>query len=204
MTDFSGYLDRAERATATVPGRTARTVVIRRTFDAPVDDVWQACTDPARIARWFLPVTGDLRLGGRYQLQDHAGGEILRCEPPKLFRATWEYGTEMSEVEVRLSDEGDGTLFELTHESDPDPEFWARYGPAATGVGWDGMLLGLVLHLEGGMIDDPVAWQASDDGRAFMIRSSELWGAAYAESGASPDEVATIVANASAFYTGTG
>ena len=39
--------------------------------DAAIDDVWDACTNPERIPRWFLPVSGDLRLGGRY----------LRVEP---------------------------------------------------------------------------------------------------------------------------
>ena len=29
------------------------------------------------------PISGDLRLGGRYQLQGNAGGEILVCEPPQ-------------------------------------------------------------------------------------------------------------------------
>ena len=48
--------------------------------------MWDACTDPERIGRWFLPVSGDLRLGGRYQLEGNAGGEILRCEPPTCSR----------------------------------------------------------------------------------------------------------------------
>jgi hypothetical protein len=39
----------------------ARTARIRRRYDAPIADVWDACTDPERIARWFLPVSGDLR-----------------------------------------------------------------------------------------------------------------------------------------------
>ena len=26
-----------------------------RHYDAPVEDVWDACTDPERIARWFCP-----------------------------------------------------------------------------------------------------------------------------------------------------
>ena len=47
----------------------ARTLTITQTYDAPVEDVWDACTNPERIPRWFLPVSGDLRLGGRYQLE---------------------------------------------------------------------------------------------------------------------------------------
>jgi hypothetical protein len=62
-------------------GEEVRTVLIRRRYDAPIQDVWEACTDPERLSRWFLPVTGDLRVGGRFSLQGNAGGEILRCDP---------------------------------------------------------------------------------------------------------------------------
>jgi hypothetical protein len=60
----------------------ARTVTIARSYDAPVEDVRDACTNPERIPRWFLPVTGELREGGRFQLEGNAGGTIERCEPP--------------------------------------------------------------------------------------------------------------------------
>lgn len=65
-------------------GKTARVVIATRTYDTTVDDVWDALTSVERIPRWFLPVTGDLRIGGRYQLKGNAGGEIRRCEPPRL------------------------------------------------------------------------------------------------------------------------
>ena len=35
-------------------------------FDTDIDDLWQACTDPARLARWIAEVSGDLRVGGRF------------------------------------------------------------------------------------------------------------------------------------------
>ncbi|NDV10553.1 activator of HSP90 ATPase [Rhodococcus sp. IEGM 248] len=74
----------------------ARTVTIGQTYDATVEEVWEACTTAERIPRWFLPVTGDLRLHGRYQLEGNAGGEILTCDPPNGFTATWEYGGDVS------------------------------------------------------------------------------------------------------------
>src|SRR5438132_4712331 len=88
----------------------ARTVTISQTYDAAIDDLWDACTNPERIPRWFLPVSGDLRLRGRYQLQGNAGGTIERCDPPNSFAATWEYGGDVSWIEVRLTGEpGGGT-----------------------------------------------------------------------------------------------
>src|SRR5688572_13669638 len=85
----------------------ARYLLIRRHYDAPVAEVWDACSNPDRISRWLMPVSGDLRLGGTYQLEDNAGGKILRCEPPRLLAATWVFGEpqpgDSSVVEVRLS-----------------------------------------------------------------------------------------------------
>ncbi|MER5177460.1 hypothetical protein ABT009_03625 [Streptomyces sp. NPDC002896] len=61
----------------TVPEGHARTVLVRRTYDAAIEDAWDACTDPRRISRWFLPVSGDLRLGGHYRPEGNASGGIL-------------------------------------------------------------------------------------------------------------------------------
>jgi uncharacterized protein YndB with AHSA1/START domain len=52
------------------------TVMISRTYDADAKDVWDALTNPERLPRWFYPVSGDLRVGGTFQLEGNAGGEI--------------------------------------------------------------------------------------------------------------------------------
>jgi len=194
---------------ADTPAGEARTVLLRRSYDTSVEDVWDAVTDPERIRRWFLPVSGDLRPGGRYQTEGNAGGEIVRCEPPRLLRLTWEFGEPVeggySEVEVRLSpgtgaDDATSTVFELEHIAITDPERWTEYGPGAVGVGWDLTLLGLGLHLAGGGIADPRAWEQSREARELMTLSSNAWGAASVAGGESPDAVAVMVANTTAFY----
>jgi uncharacterized protein YndB with AHSA1/START domain len=187
------------------PSGAGRTVVLRRTYDAPIEDVWDAVTNPERLNRWFLPVTGDFRLGGKYQLEGNAGGEILRCEPPRLLAVTWIFGDPeqagASEVEVRLASGTDGdTVFELVHAAIDDPERWAEYGPGAVGVGWDLALLGLTLHLRGESIDDPRAWEISPEAREFATTSSKAWGAANEAAGATSAEAAKAVANTTAFY----
>src|SRR4029077_19508070 len=94
----------------------ARVITISQAYEGSLDEVWDACTNPERIARWFLPVSGDLRIGGHYQLQGNAGGTIERCDPPNSFAATWEFGGGVTWIEVRLTAEPDGsTLFELEH-----------------------------------------------------------------------------------------
>ncbi|GGI95082.1 SRPBCC family protein [Streptomyces brasiliensis] len=189
----------------TVADGEARTVLLRRTYDAPAEDVWDACTDPERIGRWFLPVTGDLKPGGRYQLQGNAGGEILECEPPERLKVSWLMGEApgFSEVEVRLTPEGaERTVFELEHVAVVPPEFWDQFGPGAVGVGWDLTVLGLGLYLTGNAISpaEAEAWQAGDEARAAMTRSSEAWGEAYAASGADEDVVASAVTATTGFY----
>ena len=183
----------------------SRTVLLRRAFPAPVEDVWDACTTAERIGRWLMPVSGDLRLGGRYQLQGNAGGEVLRCEPPRLLRVTWGMGDgPASEVEVRLSP-GDGaeTIFELEHTAAVDPAMWDHYGPGAVGVGWDLALLGLFLYLSTGQDrpEDPGAWATSPEAREFIARSSQAWGAAFRQAGAPESKAAAAAAETTAFYT---
>src|SRR5215831_2232401 len=63
-------------------GRPARVVVASRTYNTTIEDVWDAITNAERIPRWFLPVSGDLRLGGRYQLEGWWGGHPLRAPSP--------------------------------------------------------------------------------------------------------------------------
>ena len=72
-----------------IPAGAARTAILRRRYAAPVEDVWEACTVPDRLDRWFLSVTGDLRPGGSFQLHGNAGGEIMECEPPHRLRISW-------------------------------------------------------------------------------------------------------------------
>jgi uncharacterized protein YndB with AHSA1/START domain len=177
-------------------------VRLRRRYDAAIEDVWDACTSPERIARWFLPVTGDLRPGGSYQLEGNAGGEILRCEPPRLLRVTWVFGDAASEVEIRLSP-GDhhDTVLELEHTMHVTP-LWAEFGPGAVGVGWDGALLGLSLHLSGESATDRQEWPRSPDGREFFTKSSRAWGAAHEAAGASAAEAGAATENTTRFYTG--
>ena len=184
-----------------------RTIRLRRTYDAHIDDVWDALTNPERIGRWFLPVSGDYRLGGRFQFEGNAGGEILACDRPDRLRVTWAYGdtgnpADVSELEVRLTAAGDeATTLELEHIAVVPDEMWDQFGPGAVGVGWDQGLLGLSLHLRGGQaVADREAWQLSDEGREFARRSSEAWGEANRAAGADPDAAQRGVANTIAFY----
>ncbi len=186
----------------------ARTVTVIRTYGAPVEDVWDACTNPERIPRWFLPISGELQVGGRYQLEGNAGGRIERCDPPQSFVATWEYGGEVSWIELRLSSESDGrTLFQLEHIAHIDDERWAQFGPGAVGVGWDLGLRGLAIHLMSGESVDPqrvAAWNASEEGRQFVSLSSQKWCGASVAAGTGRAEAQAAADRTTAAYSPAG
>ena len=135
--------------------------------------MWDAVTDPERIKRWFMPVSGDLREGGDFQLEGNAGGRILRCEPPRLLRAT--FGGETSVVELRLTPDGEGaTTFEFEHTV-PIEMAGSGAGALYVGPGWDGALMALGLFLAGEFIGDPVAAASSPGGNRLLRHSVRAW-----------------------------
>ncbi|GIG93386.1 SRPBCC family protein [Plantactinospora endophytica] len=203
MIDIVEQINATHRKVGDQPVATGegRSLLLRRTYDAPIEDVWNACTDPDRIGRWLAPIEGDLRLGGTYQLKGNAGGQILRCEEPRLVKVTWLLGEGMAtEVEVRLAPAEDGgTVLELEHASPAEivDELVRSYGPGGTigiGVGWDLALLGLHLHLTGTEFD-PATWEETPEAREFATRSCHAWGSAVqAAWGTGDEDLAAAVA----------
>lgn len=74
-----------------------------RTFDAPIERVFRAWTDPKQFAEWFGPhgmvnthCELDLRVGGVWRLQGEGlgtrravSGKYLEIEPPRSLVFTW-------------------------------------------------------------------------------------------------------------------
>src|SRR3954449_825161 len=109
MIDVTDEISSVDRriGSRTLEAGEARSLTIARVYDTPLEDLWDACTNPERIRRWFLPVSGDLEPGGRYALEGNASGTIERCEAPDMLDLTWEMRDQVSWVELRLSPEGD-------------------------------------------------------------------------------------------------
>ena len=173
--------------------------VVRRRYDAAVADVWDAVTDPARLDRWFAPVSGDLRAGGSFQVEGNAGGDVRECDPPRALTVTW--GGPESVVRLRLTPEGDtGTLLELEH-SVPVAFVGSGAGALYVGPGWDVAVLGLARFLAGEVVDDPAAWEGTPEVVAYNGATIEAWTDTVTASGtATPDEVAGGVAAARAQF----
>jgi uncharacterized protein YndB with AHSA1/START domain len=205
MIDVSHHITTVERGAGrrTLPAGEARTVTISRVYDTTPEDLWEACTTPERLSRWFLPVSGDLRAGGRFAFQGNASGTIERCEPPRAVDATWEAGGQTSWVELRLAAEDGGRArFTLVHVAHVGDDLWDQFGPGAVGVGWDGAVLGLTLHLaDPGREPDP-AWQASEEARGFYALASERWAQASIAAGTPRAEAEAAGARTTGFYTG--
>ena len=190
-------------------GKPARAVEGSRFYPAETDDLWDALTSAERIPRWFLPIRGDLRLGGRYHLEGNAEGTITRCDPPEALDVTWEYAGNVSWVSVRLAPENAGVRLTLVHtmlKDQASEAHWETYGPGATGVGWDLSFLDLGLHLGSG--GEPIdreasdAWLASDEGKAFLHACAGSWGRAHAAAGVDSQVAEAMAARTASFYAG--
>ncbi len=105
--------------------RTADGAVIRfeRHLPYPTSEVWDAITDPARLADWWLPfdadITVDLRQGGRMVFVGR-GDEpvtmtftILRVEPPTLLEHS--HADPDSSMRWELEPVDTGCVLRLSH-----------------------------------------------------------------------------------------
>ncbi|MDE0280427.1 MAG: SRPBCC domain-containing protein [Gammaproteobacteria bacterium] len=141
--DVERHLGAVERTVLSLErdGQAARAVALARSYATTVEDLWDAVTNAERIPRWFLPVSGRLELGGRFQLEGNAGGTIMHCERPSHLGLTWEFGGEVNWVEVRLCNDGAGhSRLAITHTTLVS-DHWHKFGPGAVGVGWEMGLL---------------------------------------------------------------
>ena len=179
--DVDHQIKSVQRAvgTRTIDTGEAHVVTVSQSYDTDPADLWDAVTNIERIPRWLMPISGDLKVGGSYQLEGQAGGTILTCDPPKNFTATWEYGGKVSWIDVSIGSDGpDRARLVLEHIIGVDDEVWREFGPGAVGMGWDSMFLGLAIHLASGESIDPSfgqQWTGTEDGRRFLTLSGEEW-----------------------------
>ena len=203
--DVEDQLSAVERSVSSTlrEGQAARAVALSRSYATTVEDLWDAVTNGERLPRWFLPISGELVLGGRYQLDGNASGVITACARPSHLALTWEFGGDVSWVEVRFAESGAGARLALTHTAHLS-EHWDTYGPGAVGVGWELALMGLAIHLAQPAAPKPdeAAFAASPDGKALIAGSSEGWQRAAVAAGTDPAAARAAARRTTAFYTG--
>ena len=152
------------RTNATYDGTLERTAdggVIRfeRRLGYPIREVWDAITNPERLADWWLPfdadITVDLREGGEMVFAGEADGEpvnmtftILRVEPPMLLEHTHADPGSFMRWELEAVDAG--CVLRLSHFV-PDTD-------AAIGNCYVVGLHTSLVRLEPCLAGRPVAW----------------------------------------------
>lgn len=100
--------------------------VIERTYDAPIEKVWQAITDKDQMKEWYFDLK-EFKAEPGFEFQFVGGTEeksylhlckITEVVPGKKLQYSWRYdGFEgNSFVSFELLKEGDKTRVKLTHE----------------------------------------------------------------------------------------
>jgi uncharacterized protein YndB with AHSA1/START domain len=135
----------------------AHTINITKIYDAPIENVFDAWTQPDQLKAWHAPgplstpdASVDLSVGGKYHItmqepgegeQHTAAGFFKEIEKPNKIVFTWTWvgappWAQDSVVTVLLKElEANKTELQLTHELLPDEEQVASHAE-----GWEGVL----------------------------------------------------------------
>jgi uncharacterized protein YndB with AHSA1/START domain len=111
-----------------------------RRYPRPIETVWAALTEPARLADWLGEALVEPYVGGRYELfidrKRPMTGRVLTWQKPTLLEFTWDTGdAPASVVRCELTPDGDGTRLVFLHKG--------------VGFVWIGLVLpGWHVHLE--------------------------------------------------------
>lgn len=123
-------------------------VAFDRIYRTSAADLWAAVTDPERLARWYAPVEGELRVGGtfvqKFDDMDAPVCTIVACEPASSFAFIWPVGGVDTLVTVTVTAAGDDARLTLVHER------LTALAAAGYGAGWETYLDPfLTAHLAG-------------------------------------------------------
>ncbi|MEA3198736.1 MAG: hypothetical protein QOE90_164 [Thermoplasmata archaeon] len=137
-------------------------LLLQRRLPVPPEKVFDAFTDPARLARWFAPMDDwrtvvhelDAREGGRYRVDmvpptgppNRLHGTYTQLRRPDLlvFTWRWEGSPEETIVRIELTPIRGGCEMLLTHELFAGPDSTKQHAE-----GWEGCLARLPAALEG-------------------------------------------------------
>jgi uncharacterized protein YndB with AHSA1/START domain len=142
--------------------KSSTSLELKRTFQAPIAQLYQAWIDPEMMNQWYHPdarmhsfCTVDLRVGGRYEIQMHAGedttyvvsGVYREIIPQEKLAFTWRWAAaeneEESLVTVLFRSIGDReTELTLLHERLANEEDRDNHAE-----GWEGTFVQLAAFL---------------------------------------------------------
>ncbi|MBB3665371.1 uncharacterized protein YndB with AHSA1/START domain [Prauserella sediminis] len=134
-----------------------------RSLAHPPERVWRALTDPAEVAQWFpvgvdtVPEVGTVpevdtvpEVGAPMRFTtdmrgEFAEGQVLECEPPKVYAFRW----ARSVLRFELVAEAGGCLLRFSHTLNGTDTTGDRPSVARQGPGWEQCLDGLAAVLDG-------------------------------------------------------
>lgn len=103
-------------------------VRLRRHYDAPPAEVWDALTQPESLARWLArPIDVELVAGGAFVLAPPGDGALIDAqvrtvEAGRVLELDWGHADEArSVVRFELRADGAGTLLTLDHRRIDEP-----------------------------------------------------------------------------------
>lgn len=113
--------DRSDLGTYVRSGSAAGLKYERR-YDRPVETVWKALTEPARLADWMGAARVEPFVGGRYELfidsPQPMHGRVVTWQPPELLEYSWHSaGAPSSLVRCELVPDGAGTRLIFMHRA---------------------------------------------------------------------------------------
>lgn len=115
------------------------------------EEVWQALTDSAVLAKWMYPNDFESRVGHRFTFRvppnPEAGFdgivrcEVLECVPPSRLTYSWAGGAVVdTKVSYRLESEGNGTRIFFEHSGFDLAQPWGDAAFKGAKAGWNMML----------------------------------------------------------------
>jgi len=148
-------------------------VRVEDVYETDIDDLWEACTNPERLARWIAKVSGDLRVGGLFYAvftSTWTGpGRIDECEKPHHLLLTTGPGTsDEAQIEAWLTEEGSRTRLVVEERGLPLERLYFH------GAGWQAHLEDLGRSLGGEAAAGLEPWTEQSPEPGWRARWAEL------------------------------
>ena len=129
-----------------------------RRYPRPVEKVWAALTEPARLADWMAAAYVQPFVGGRFELMTDGAhpslGRVRVWDPPHTLEFSWtNTHAPDSVVRCELTSIPDGTELIFTHQGMP------YVNSALMLPGWHDFLDRLATVLEGGLPTKPPSYR---------------------------------------------